>query len=1273
MRQPPTRARGIETASPRGAGVARTVGRGVLAIAALGLGGPIGAGASAQQQRLGETGNPTAPQPVISPGGHTGEIWALDFLESKAEGLLLFSAGLDKVVHVWTVANGPVDAPPGLSRTIRPPIFRGRGGAIYAMDLSPADAEGHRLLAVGGYGVQASRGELVLFRVPGRADRPTGDVAAVLPEGYRQPEYDLGGPSGHFNAVTAIRFHPRTPKCLASGSLDGTVRLWTLNDLARPRTFVTLRGREPVVDPAALLADSGETVDELAFTPDGSRLVVCVRVEDAQGGTRGLVRVWDLADLARPRLAFEVANHRRDGRPAGAWVNPRGLAISPDGRWVFLGQENGLIVRYELDPRGQLVNPAFLPTGDARGPVEALACGMTGSGPRLLSSVIGRRHDDPTAAPPLACDIDLWPVPGPEAPAGLPAPVGGPSRIGRTDGRVRALAFSPDGSIAAFAGGDAQGVYLRNLSRPIANVDEPDVALEGKGSSIWDVRFRADSGAIGFSRVRPGVGDPPVVFEGFELAADFEADQDRMIDLDPEGLVGIGTTSSDGKLEILPRTPATGRELSVIEVATGRERCVIRLDATRDYRWWCYGFIPPGEGHPSEVVAVGTEGGVAVFGLADGGEVCPRVRELDGHSGPVFSIAPSPDGRWLATGSGDQTVQLWPMEGIDRVPALGATLLPPPDPGGEVRWLVSEIRPGSFAEQMGMKVGDRIADVQADMPAPIDPAGLDALAPGQAIHFIAYRQNPGTGAFDQRIGESLGSGYMTRKRDRPALTLFPSVDREWIAWTPQGYYQSSILGDSEYLAWHRNRSSRGGETTTDPFDAFAADLRRPDVLDALVESADPGVASRRAVEGQKAGRREDASALAEFGPPPMPEVDATIAGARTSAAGPVALAGGDSIPLELRVEAADDGPGEFGLKGPAIRAIEVLVNSRVAFRRRFDEAITTMSLRGEEAITLPIDPGLNAVSVVVEDEQGRRVRRGPSVAVLGEVEEPGDPRLRVLTIGIEGLDGPGFPEIAHAGRDAEQLGLFLEAPNGRRRFEQTARRTLRDGEADADSVESEVRSLVEPAPAGDGANRDLGRGDSVFVFVNSHFVDVEGLGPGLLSAGKMGEEAPRPVSAALLSDVLGTLAGYGCKVVVLLDLHHDPHPGSFRRQALNDWVRDGLVERGVIVCLASNSGPSGYVGVQGGGARVEHGAFALGLLRLFDNPDAIPARLRQGAGKGAWTLLDFQRALAANVRSSSRNKRQTIGFYRPRSIDPRTPIFDPPSPIDDRLAGLGAE
>jgi len=37
-------------------------------------------------------------------------------------------------------------------------------------------------------------------------------------------------------------------------------------------------------------------------------------------------------------------------------------------------------------------------------------------------------------------------------------------------------------------------------------------------------------------------------------------------------------------------------------------------------------------------------------------------RKLEGHTGRVYSVAVSPDGKWAVSGSGDKTVKIWDLE-----------------------------------------------------------------------------------------------------------------------------------------------------------------------------------------------------------------------------------------------------------------------------------------------------------------------------------------------------------------------------------------------------------------------------------------------------------------------------------------------------------------------------------------------------------------------------------------------------------------------------------
>ena len=128
-------------------------------------------------------------------------------------------------------------------------------------------------------------------------------------------------------------------------------------------------------------------------------------------------------------------------------------------------------------------------------------------------------------------------------------------------------------------------------------------------------------------------------------------------------------------------------------------RWAFDLSQVTERNWWSYTMIPPGPGHPRSTVAVGTEAGVAIFDLETG----LRTRVLAGPSGPVVSVVPSPDGRWLAASSLDQTIMIYPLAGCDTRPGLA-----PRFEGGPTahQRAVARVEPRGCAAGMGLVPGD---------------------------------------------------------------------------------------------------------------------------------------------------------------------------------------------------------------------------------------------------------------------------------------------------------------------------------------------------------------------------------------------------------------------------------------------------------------------------------------------------------------------------------------------------------------------------------------
>ena len=264
---------------------------------------------------------------MVETGGHHARVrsllWQDDFT--------LLSGGEDKVVKVWDFHEEP-----RLSRSIRPMIWRGTAGIIYAMAVSPRpDAQGQSFLAVAGYGIEMGRGDITVFRVPGRDRSPTGEVVArMLPPPADQPQA-----KGHRTAVTCMAFDS-TGRVLASGSADSTIILWDV----------------PAFEPLAVLQGHVGGVRALAFSPDGKRL--------ASGGADGSLRMWDVVQGIPAEFRRGNAN-----RP-----NPiNTVAFSPDGQWIVVGLEApGQLYRFQAQDVARLP-AAPIPTGALRGPVECVA------------------------------------------------------------------------------------------------------------------------------------------------------------------------------------------------------------------------------------------------------------------------------------------------------------------------------------------------------------------------------------------------------------------------------------------------------------------------------------------------------------------------------------------------------------------------------------------------------------------------------------------------------------------------------------------------------------------------------------------------------------------------------------------------------------------------------------------------------------------------------------------------------------------------------------
>ncbi|HEV3004803.1 MAG TPA: hypothetical protein VGX78_10095 [Pirellulales bacterium] len=337
------------------------------------------------------------PWLTINAGGHTAAVNALVFTQDSKH---LYSAGLDKAVHVWEMSAAVRDLRRGrlLERSLRWPVNRGLRGSINALAVAPTDG----LLAVAGYGASNETGEIWLI------DPQQGTLVKLL--------------RGHHQSVMSVAF-----------SSDGN---WLASLDAAGKAIAWRRGDW---QPSTLYADDTEV-----YGAEAAKAIA------AQPQLR------PLAFAGNAHVVLPVFIQRgADGRPL--WKLQRiGLADRKDVR-TFDTPHVGMVTALAASADGgqlasaDLDGKAFLWDLSRRAPPRTLAPQRTALSlaftPDSRTLLIG------TALSKGASELQLWDVA-----AGKIA-----SRRELTD-HVRACAVSPDGQQLAYSGAAEHAVSVAAMA-----------------------------------------------------------------------------------------------------------------------------------------------------------------------------------------------------------------------------------------------------------------------------------------------------------------------------------------------------------------------------------------------------------------------------------------------------------------------------------------------------------------------------------------------------------------------------------------------------------------------------------------------------------------------------------------------------------------------------------------------------------------------------------------------------------------------------------------
>lgn len=184
-----------------------------------------------------------APRIVINPQGHSGKVHNLIF---TPDGNRLISISEDKTIRIWNVQTGEQ------VKKFESQIGDGYEGMLYASALSPDG----KFLAVGGYQVSTEKENYVII-----IDIEKGEQVATA--------------IGHTDVINSLSFSG-SGQFLASGSADGTVRIWKMENFPTLITTTTLEVGTPISNlcfnrMTQDLAVASESKDILIYALSGLR------------------------------------------------------------------------------------------------------------------------------------------------------------------------------------------------------------------------------------------------------------------------------------------------------------------------------------------------------------------------------------------------------------------------------------------------------------------------------------------------------------------------------------------------------------------------------------------------------------------------------------------------------------------------------------------------------------------------------------------------------------------------------------------------------------------------------------------------------------------------------------------------------------------------------------------------------------------------------------------------------------------------------------------
>lgn len=931
----------------------------------------------------------------------------------------------------------------------------------------------------------------------------------------------------------------------------------------------------PVFDPGA----HTQPVAALGFTADKRKLVTV--------GQDFTVQVWSAATGERLDVLRLPGYGREKGFDPGRWdvaaVSADGTLVAVGGQAKFVGDadEPARLIVVHLPTRtvkrvgikgntGAVTALAFSPSGGSLA-VGLGAAGKGESGVLVLGNLptrVGRDKAEMTAAvanvartsgpAPLQAlaftpdatrliggfgeKLAVWDVP-----AGL-APKPKLVKEVEAGGSTNAIDWSPDGkTFARAADGPKAGVravevWAADGTRGKAwTADDLAALFPARGGRVFGVKF-LDAATLYVAANRPTEKrDGGVAVAG---TVDVKTGKDRLLAAvaDVQRAEPLGCASADGKLVALTAAGNVEARVSALPAADDKwVRCGGAAlpahvgwakDAGKPGFAWTDQWRAAKDGLSADVLDSGFDlAKVEPLATVKPADYEPTLRTL-GEWALEFAGARGEDekgGTQLKRGG--KAVRTFPIVG-----GIGQTLVPDSDKPPRVAFATHTAGKGAHASihaADGTAVAARLLPLHTRIHSmAASPDGRFLICTTGTPRIVVYRTD--------------GSPY--------PLFSFARVNREWVIWTPEGYYAASPGGE-KLFGW----AVGGGPNELaafHPAEKFAKHFRRPDVIKLTVEK----------------GSVKDA--LAALKAPPAPAVETIL-----PPAAKLELVGPPGATVKLKATAVPGAPGKPVLAMRVLLDGRPLVDDATAWTPKGDRAA-----EGECEVAIP--PGAHELRVLARSADAAAV--SDPVAVFGPPVPGQQPTLYRVCVGVSEYADPGL-KLGAAANDAGAMFEALErhcvGPDNR--FGAAKGKLVRDREA----TRAEVLKTL------DGVQKAARPGDLVVVFFAGHGVSRHDPATRADVYYLLTHESDvsKPLTDKALSgdDLQNGLKGMPCPVLLILDACHSagavPRLREFR-PAVDQVTRAVTHENvGVTVLTAAMS-------YETAGETAEHGHFTRGLL-----------------------------------------------------------------------------